>query len=260
MDPLLSGPPRVLLPGEYRDDEDDTDGHCDIVHPELHDLVVDASDHPSISGHGGGSHHSGGNSKRKLHVAVIVLGDLGRSPRMQYHALSLLQDGHSVSLVGYEGEDLIPDLRLYINDDDHHRQQQYQDISEGAVENEAIARGDEGEEGRGEHHQDTSESSLMINYDDDDYLNRSLNASGRSTSHVPPNLHVIRFTPPIPPRCGGKILYFIWRILTLALWTTWALISRIPTRDNDNAHMPLDVLLVQNPPPPPHPKKKKRNK
>jgi len=44
------------------------------------------------------------------HVLVIVLGDIGRSPRMQYHALSLLEHGHCVSLIGYEGEDLIPQL------------------------------------------------------------------------------------------------------------------------------------------------------
>ena len=40
------------------------------------------------------------------HVVIIVLGDLGRSPRMQYHALSLLQQKsiEKVSIVGYEGE------------------------------------------------------------------------------------------------------------------------------------------------------------
>jgi beta-1,4-mannosyltransferase len=47
---------------------------------------------------------------RKIHVAVVVLGDVGRSPRMQYHAVSLLEEGHTVSLVGYEGVDLIPAL------------------------------------------------------------------------------------------------------------------------------------------------------
>ncbi len=47
------------------------------------------------------------------HVVVVVLGDVGRSPRMQYHARSLLEQGYDVSLVGYEGEDLIPDLRHY---------------------------------------------------------------------------------------------------------------------------------------------------
>jgi len=50
-----------------------------------------------------------GRSKKK-HVAVIVLGDVGRSPRMQYHARSLLQNNCEVTLIGYEGEDLIPDL------------------------------------------------------------------------------------------------------------------------------------------------------
>ncbi|KAI8851514.1 hypothetical protein BC829DRAFT_386887 [Chytridium lagenaria] len=41
-----------------------------------------------------------GSQKR---VAVVVLGDIGRSPRMQYHALSLSQNGFFVDLVGYSG-------------------------------------------------------------------------------------------------------------------------------------------------------------
>jgi len=49
---------------------------------------------------------------REKHAVVLVLGDLGRSPRMQYHAYSLAclnnvaHRTHSlkVSLVGYEGE------------------------------------------------------------------------------------------------------------------------------------------------------------
>ena len=49
--------------------------------------------------------------KRPLHVIVIVLGDLGRSPRMQYHASSLLKEGYTVSLIGYNGEHLIPALQ-----------------------------------------------------------------------------------------------------------------------------------------------------
>jgi len=36
-------------------------------------------------------------------AAVVVLGDLGRSPRMQYHALALANDGFAVDLVGYGG-------------------------------------------------------------------------------------------------------------------------------------------------------------
>ncbi|KAJ2781443.1 mannosyltransferase [Coemansia javaensis] len=42
---------------------------------------------------------SGGAGGRR--VAVVVLGDIGRSPRMQYHALALARRGHWVDLVGY---------------------------------------------------------------------------------------------------------------------------------------------------------------
>lgn len=51
-----------------------------------------------------------------LHVAIVVMGDVGRSPRMQYHALSCLQLGYRVTLLGYAGEDLIEDLRAYTKD------------------------------------------------------------------------------------------------------------------------------------------------
>ena len=46
-----------------------------------------------------------------MHAVVVVLGDLGRSPRIQYHVLSLLQAGYAVTFVGYTGEDLIPALQ-----------------------------------------------------------------------------------------------------------------------------------------------------
>jgi len=36
-------------------------------------------------------------------VQVVVLGDLGRSPRMQYHALSVATHGGHVQLIGYVG-------------------------------------------------------------------------------------------------------------------------------------------------------------
>ena len=39
-------------------------------------------------------------------VQVIVLGDAGRSPRMQYHCLSLVQQNYTVDLVGYGGRRL----------------------------------------------------------------------------------------------------------------------------------------------------------
>lgn len=37
-------------------------------------------------------------------MVVVVLGDVGRSPRMQYHAVSLASHGVRVTLVGYKGE------------------------------------------------------------------------------------------------------------------------------------------------------------
>ncbi|KAJ2385446.1 mannosyltransferase, partial [Coemansia sp. RSA 2559] len=43
------------------------------------------------------------NGRRAKAIAVLVLGDIGHSPRMQYHALSLARAGHSVELVGYAG-------------------------------------------------------------------------------------------------------------------------------------------------------------
>jgi beta-1,4-mannosyltransferase len=39
-------------------------------------------------------------------IAVIVLGDIGRSPRMMYHAQSLAASGYKVLLVGFAGEEL----------------------------------------------------------------------------------------------------------------------------------------------------------
>lgn len=49
-------------------------------------------------------------SEQGSNVAVVVLGDVGRSPRMQYHTLSLANAGHRVSLIGYEGEECVPEL------------------------------------------------------------------------------------------------------------------------------------------------------
>lgn len=43
----------------------------------------------------------GGTDRR---VCVLVLGDIGRSPRMQYHALSLSKHGYSVTFVGFLGK------------------------------------------------------------------------------------------------------------------------------------------------------------
>lgn len=45
-------------------------------------------------------------------VCVIVLGDIGRSPRMQYHAKSLLEHGYAVDIVGYLDTEPIRSLRF----------------------------------------------------------------------------------------------------------------------------------------------------
>ena len=44
------------------------------------------------------------------HITIVVLGDLGRSPRMQYHAVSMAKAGFTVSLVGSVGEPCIADV------------------------------------------------------------------------------------------------------------------------------------------------------
>lgn len=41
-----------------------------------------------------------------MRTAVVVLGDLGRSPRMQYHALAAAVNGSDVDLIGLEGSPL----------------------------------------------------------------------------------------------------------------------------------------------------------
>ncbi len=43
-------------------------------------------------------------STSNISVQVLVLGDIGRSPRMQYHALSIAQYGGRVDLIGYQGD------------------------------------------------------------------------------------------------------------------------------------------------------------
>lgn len=51
----------------------------------------------------GGEQDAGEGALAGVRVAVVVLGDLGRSPRMQYHALALAGEGADVDLIGYRG-------------------------------------------------------------------------------------------------------------------------------------------------------------
>ncbi|KAH8550794.1 beta-1,4-mannosyltransferase-like protein [Umbelopsis sp. PMI_123] len=46
-------------------------------------------------------------------VQVVVMGDIGRSPRMQYHALSLVDAGCQVDLIGYN--ETPPNVRIITN-------------------------------------------------------------------------------------------------------------------------------------------------
>lgn len=48
---------------------------------------------------------SGSANEPKISVQVLVLGDIGRSPRMQYHAMSIAKHGGRVDVIGYQGAD-----------------------------------------------------------------------------------------------------------------------------------------------------------
>lgn len=52
------------------------------------------------------------NTNKKRQAIVMVLGDVGRSPRMQYHALSLARFDPQlrVTLLGYAGEQCVPSI------------------------------------------------------------------------------------------------------------------------------------------------------
>ena len=43
-------------------------------------------------------------------VYIVVLGDIGRSPRMRYHALSFAKEGYFVQMIGYGGSAVPEDL------------------------------------------------------------------------------------------------------------------------------------------------------
>lgn len=46
---------------------------------------------------------SEGRTSSSVDVQILVLGDIGRSPRMQYHATSVAKHGGQVQLIGYCG-------------------------------------------------------------------------------------------------------------------------------------------------------------
>lgn len=64
------------------------------------------------SGYAYFSKHKDANERLKIDasVQVVVLGDIGRSPRMQYHALSVAANGGKVDIIGYTGAEIHPDI------------------------------------------------------------------------------------------------------------------------------------------------------
>ncbi|KAL7635154.1 UNVERIFIED_CONTAM: hypothetical protein RMT77_014140 [Armadillidium vulgare] len=52
--------------------------------------------------------------EERENVMVVVLGDIGHSPRMNYHALSLAEEGYEVNLIGFSGTK--PPLEVLEND------------------------------------------------------------------------------------------------------------------------------------------------
>ena len=59
--------------------------------------------------------HRVATSTKKRHVIVLVLGDVGRSPRMQYHAISIASKDLSsyVTIVGSAGEPCIDEVEFH---------------------------------------------------------------------------------------------------------------------------------------------------
>ncbi|KAL4952271.1 glycosyl transferases group 1-domain-containing protein [Aspergillus filifer] len=49
----------------------------------------------------------------KTTAQVLVLGDIGRSPRMQYHALSIARGGGQVEIIGYNESEVHPDIAAH---------------------------------------------------------------------------------------------------------------------------------------------------
>ena len=64
------------------------------------------------SGYASYQAHKNEHGLFKVHasVHVVVLGDIGRSPRMQYHALSIAAQGGRAVIVGYADSDIHPDI------------------------------------------------------------------------------------------------------------------------------------------------------
>lgn len=67
---------------------------------------------PAESAYGYFNKHRATNKTLKVEgsTQVVVLGDIGRSPRMQYHAISIAKHGSRVDLIGYQESEVHPDV------------------------------------------------------------------------------------------------------------------------------------------------------
>ncbi|KXL42647.1 glycosyltransferase family 33 protein [Acidomyces richmondensis BFW] len=79
------------------------------------DFTAEDKKNPDQSGYAYYQKHRNGSGVLECpaSVQVVVLGDIGRSPRMQYHALSIARHGGTVDLVGYVESDINPDVRAH---------------------------------------------------------------------------------------------------------------------------------------------------
>lgn len=79
----------------------------------INELAEGRGKHDNDSGKNSkvGSNRSMGRAKLPASTTVVVLGDVGRSPRMQYHAISLVENGAFVNLVGYFESEAHPSLQ-----------------------------------------------------------------------------------------------------------------------------------------------------
>ncbi|KAI9737553.1 MAG: mannosyltransferase [Cirrosporium novae-zelandiae] len=66
----------------------------------------------SAAAKGGNGQNNMRDGHKNTAVQVLVLGDIGRSPRMQYHALSIAKHGGHVDLIGYLESDPHPEIVL----------------------------------------------------------------------------------------------------------------------------------------------------
>ncbi|GAB7366362.1 hypothetical protein MBLNU230_g8161t1 [Neophaeotheca triangularis] len=94
----------VTLPKPYSSFQDTTIQEEDFT---KHDKA-----NQDESGYAWYQQHKDGNGSLKpgTSIQILVLGDIGRSPRMQYHALSVARHGGIVQLIGYVESDIHPSI------------------------------------------------------------------------------------------------------------------------------------------------------